>query len=131
MNGDGRADTRHLTRRATADDGEADEKVRSSITAGRPSRRRGARRVDYRMMRRREPSDDRVEVVADANVPAERPQRRVSPVWKADSDELERQRLKKGSTAREGSAEWVLHSAGTEMTHNPPVCLLIAAINIS
>lgn len=32
---------------------------------------------------------------------------------------------------REGSAEWVFHSTGTEMMHNPPVWLLIAAINIS
>lgn len=62
--------------------------------AGRSSRSRRVRRVDYRMMRRRKlsgASEDQEEVRTDAKVPAERPQLPAPSVWKADSDELEKE----------------------------------------
>lgn len=37
-------------------------------------------------------SEDHEEVRTDAKVPAERPQLRAPSVWKADSDELEKER---------------------------------------
>lgn len=77
----------------------------------------------------RKPSEDQEEARAAAGVPAERPPLPAPSLRKADSDELEER--EKWRRTREGSAEWVLHSTGTEMMHNPPARLLIAAINIS